>query len=154
MRSDAVAGVALLGVPALLLAGALAFQYIGGLAPCEMCLWQRWALVGVLVAASAAVALPQWRRVLLGLAALALLVDAGLGLFHAGVEQKWWPGITTCTANATIGSTADMLGQLIAQPLVRCDAIAWSLAGISMAGWNAIIAAITGVWAIWMLLRA
>ena len=153
MRSSAAVNAALLAVPAAMLAGALGFQYIGGLPPCEMCIWQRWALVAVIAIAAAAWAAGRSRLVLV-LAAVALLGDAALGLFHAGVEQKWWEGLTTCTASAVTGSTADMLTQVIAQPLVRCDAIAWSLFGISMAGWNAIIAAATGVWALWMLRRA
>ncbi|MGH6828530.1 MAG: disulfide bond formation protein B, partial [Rhizomicrobium sp.] len=34
----------------LLLLGALGFQYIGGIAPCEMCQWQRWAHIGAALA--------------------------------------------------------------------------------------------------------
>jgi disulfide bond formation protein DsbB len=151
MRSDQRLTTALLLVgPATLLVGALAFQYIGGLAPCEMCVWQRWALVTTL-----GLALLGWSaghaRALLWLAAIAVMAGAGIAAFHVGVEQHWWQGITTCAAPATVGSTADVMSQIMAAPLVRCDAIAWSLLGVSMAGWNALISSAIGGLALWRL---
>jgi disulfide bond formation protein DsbB len=140
----------LLAGAAALLGGALAFQYIGGLYPCEMCVWQRLALVFTLV-----LALVGWvaghARALLALASLAMLGGAGIALFHVGVEQHWWQGITACAAPMINGSTADVMGQIMAQPLVRCDAIAWSLFGISMAGWNALLSGGIGGIALWRL---
>lgn len=149
-RSDrSVTALLLLG-PTALLGGALAFEYLGGLAPCEMCLWQRWAL-----AAALALALLGWAtghgRAVLALAALAVLGGAGIAVFHVGVEQHWWQGITKCAATLSSGSTADIMGQILAQPLVRCDAIPWSLFGISMAGWNAIVSTLIGGTALWRL---
>ncbi len=153
MRSEASINALLLLVPAAMLGGALAFQYIGGLQPCEMCMWQRLALLAVL-----GLGLLAWvmrsLRPLVALAALALLVDAGIGAFHAGVEQHWWQGITRCSAPIVAGSSSEMLSQILAQPLIRCDAIPWSLFGLSMAGWNAVIAAIVGVYALWRLKTA
>ncbi|KAB7646570.1 disulfide bond formation protein B [Polymorphobacter fuscus] len=154
MRSDRWPVTALLLTgPAALLGGALAFQHVGGLAPCEMCLWQRWALVAAL-----ALALLGWvlrhARAVLALSALAVLAGAAIAVFHVGVEQHWWPGITACAAAPVTGSAADVMGQIMAQPLVRCDAIAWSLFGISMAGWNALISIAIGGTALWRLKRA
>ena len=153
MRSDARITTALLLVgPAALLGGALAFQYIGGLAPCEMCMWQRWALVTAL-----GLALLGWAmghaRALQGLATLAVLTGAGIAAFHVGVEHHWWQGITRCAAAPTIGTTADVMREIMAAPLVRCDAIAWSLFGVSMAGWNALISTGIGGLALWRLTR-
>lgn len=149
------AGALLTILPLALLGGALGFQYLGGLAPCEMCMWQRWALVGALVFATAG-----WMgfrsgtaRPLFMLAALAVLAGAGIAAFHVGVEQHWWKGITRCAAAATSGSTADIISQVLAQPMIRCDAIAWSLFGISMAGYNAIISGFGGGYALWRLIR-
>lgn len=136
--------------PAALLGGALAFQYVGGLAPCEMCLWQRWALVAALGLALLGWALGHSRAVL-ALSALAVLAGAGIGGFHMGVEQHWWKGITECAAPMVSGSAAEMMGQIMAQPLVRCDAIAWSLFGISMAGWNMVVSTLIGGVALWRL---
>ncbi|MGL4236457.1 disulfide bond formation protein B [Tabrizicola sp.] len=130
-----------------LLGGAFAFQYIGGLAPCQLCLWQRWPhaaaiLIGVVALATG------WRG-LAWLGVLAALAAAGLGVFHVGVEQLWWEGLATCTAGSIEGiSTADLLNPAadVAAP-VRCDEIAWSMFGISMAGWNVILSVVlAGVW--------
>ena len=150
MRSDRLTTAILLLGPAGLLGGALAFEYIGGLVPCEMCLWQRWALAAALV-----LALLGWAtdhaRALLALAALAILCGGGIAIFHVGVEQHWWQGITKCAASLSSGSATDIMEQILAQPLVRCDAIPWSLFGISMAGWNAMVSILIGGTALWRL---
>lgn len=130
---------------ALLLAGAFVFQLLG-YAPCKMCIWQRYPhVVAVLIGAVALfVPLP----VLLACGALAALATAGIGGFHVGVEQGWWDGPASCSAAAIGNIDPDALfDQIMAAPLVRCDDIAWQLAGISMAGWNMLISlALAGVW--------
>jgi disulfide bond formation protein DsbB len=132
------AALLLVAVSGSLLLGAVGFQYLGGLAPCEMCMWQRWAHLAVL--GIAGLALLTGNRALGLIAVFAMLVSAGLGLFHAGVEQDWWEGVTACTAPVAPGmSTEAMLDSLMNAPLVRCDEIPWSLLGLSMAGWNAVI---------------
>jgi disulfide bond formation protein DsbB len=150
MHSERLTTALLLAGPAGLLGGALAFQYIGGLTPCEMCVWQRWALAAAIGLALAGWAL-RHNRALLLLSALAVLAGAGIAIFHAGVEQHWWKGITECAAPMVSGSSAEIMGQIMAQPLVRCDAIPWSLFGISMAGWNALVSSIIGGVALWRL---
>ncbi|MEO0402701.1 MAG: disulfide bond formation protein B, partial [Pseudomonadota bacterium] len=86
---------------------------------------------------------------LLALGALAALATAGVGGYHVGVEQGWWQGPTSCSS-APVGSVdADALfDQIMSAPLVRCDDIAWQLAGISMAGWNMILS--LGLAVIWV----
>jgi len=138
--------------PSALLGGALAFQYVGGLAPCEMCLWQRWALVTGLVLALLGWALGH-ARLVLAAAALAVLIGAGIAAFHVGVEQHWWQGITACAAVSITGTTDEVMSSIISAPLVRCDAIAWSLFGISMAAWNMLLSSIIGGLALWRLTR-
>ncbi|WP_199555641.1 disulfide bond formation protein B [Sandaracinobacteroides hominis] len=138
MIAEKQAPLLLFATSGALLLGALGFQFIGGLAPCEMCYWQRYAHLAVLAVAGAAYL--TGNRALAWLAVVAMLGAAGLGLFHAGVEQGWWEGITACTAPVAAGmSQADMLDSLMHAPLVRCDQIPWSLLGISMAGWNALV---------------
>ena len=130
-----------------LLAGAFAFQYIGGMAPCTLCIWQRWphaaaVLVGV-------VALILGWRILPLLGALAVATTAGIAAFHVGVEQKWWEGLKSCTAGSIEGiPIADLLNpDLVVAAPVRCDAIAWALMGISMAGWNMLASLVlVGIW--------
>ena len=143
--------VALLG-PSALLGGALWFQYFGGLPPCEMCLWQRWPHLAAILLGLLALAVRRSpaRLPLLALAGFAILISAGLGLFHAGVEQRWWEGLTRCSTMGGLGTGADFLRNVMAQPLVRCDAIPWSLFGVSLAGWNAILSGVLGSWVLWL----
>ncbi|MEP3441446.1 MAG: disulfide bond formation protein B [Sulfitobacter sp.] len=129
------------------LGGAFAFQHLGGLAPCKLCLYQRWPhaaaiIIGVLILIS--------RKVQLAWAgAAAALTTAIIGMYHVGVEQGWWEGPTTCTSGGVSGLSAQQLmDQILAAPLVRCDDIAWQMAGISMAGWNAIASLV--LMAIWV----
>ena len=130
-------------VPAVLLAGAFASQYVGRLVPCEMCWWQRWAHMAAFafaLAAFVAVAAGAGRggvRLLVVLAGIAILASGGIGLFHAGVENHWWQGFTRCALPVSTG--ADFLADIMNTPLVRCDEAQWRLIGISLAGWNAII---------------
>jgi len=124
-------------IPVGLLGGAFFSQYVGGLYPCEMCYWQRWphgaAILLALGAISSPANAPRTRALVL-LSALAIAVSGAIGVFHAGVELGYWEGITVCTAT---GATS--LEDIMKVPLVRCDQVQWSLLGISMAGWNAII---------------
>jgi disulfide bond formation protein DsbB len=132
-----------------LLGGAFAFQYIGGMAPCQLCLYQRWPHAAAILIGL--VALTTGWRGLAWLGALAALATATIGAFHFGVEQKWWEGLATCTAGSIEGiSTADLLNPAadVAAP-VRCDAIAWSMLGISMAGWNVIVS--LGLAVVWVM---
>ena len=131
-----------------LLAGAWAFQYFG-YAPCQMCLWQRWPHAAAVLIGVAALILPM--RVLLYLGALAALTTAGIGLFHTGVERDWWEGITSCAGAGDLTglSVNDLLDPTrdVGPPLVKCDEVAWSLFGLSMASWNALISfGLFGVW--------
>ena len=146
--------LALLGSSALLF-GALGFQHIGGLPPCEMCYWQRWPHLAAIGFGLLALLLRRspLRPLLLWLAGLAILAAAALGLFHAGVEQKWWEGPTTCSAPPGLGSGQDVLADILAAPIVRCDAIPWELFGVSLAGWNALLSALIGGTVIWLSSR-
>ncbi len=129
-----------------LLLGAFAFQALG-YAPCQLCLWQRWPhAAAVLIGGAALLSRQGW---LAWLGALAALITAAIGMFHVGVEQHWWEGLASCTANALAGvSAGDLLSTdtTVGAP-VRCDAVAWSLFGISMAGFNVLFSlAFAGIW--------
>ncbi|MCF8511803.1 MAG: disulfide bond formation protein B [Rhodobacteraceae bacterium] len=131
-----------------LLLGALAFQYIGGLAPCVLCIWQRWPHVAALILA--AVFLWRGGSVWAVLAALAALSSAGIGVFHVGVEQGWWQGLAQCSVNTLANvSTADLLNtDITVGAPAACAKVAWSMFGISMAGYNVISSTlIAGLWA-------
>ncbi|WP_170549033.1 disulfide bond formation protein B [Ruegeria atlantica] len=140
-RKNTLILIATAGSAALLL-GAWGFQYLGGLAPCKMCIWQRYPHGAAVLIGAMALALP--RATLLPLlGALAALTTAAIGLFHAGVEQKWWEGPSSCTSGDIGGlSTEDLMEQIMSAPLVRCDDIPWQMLGLSMAGWNAVLSGV------------
>ncbi len=130
------------GGSATLLLGAWGFQYLGGLAPCKMCIWQRYPHVAAVVIGALALVLPKLNPLPL-IGALAAMITAGIGFFHAGVEQGWWEGPSTCTSGDIGGLSAEeLMNQIMAAPLVRCDEIPWEMFGLSMAGWNAAISAV------------
>lgn len=114
-------------------------QYWGRLVPCELCLYERWPYYAAI--ALTALALVAGRRdasrAALLLAALIFLASAVLAFYHVGVEQHWFAGPTACTAAPLgKGSIADLRKQLLATPVVRCDQVQWSFAGVSLAGLN------------------
>ena len=167
--------VALLG-SGIMLGGALFFQYVMGFAPCEMCHWQRWPHIAAMIAGLAAFASssrPRLATTFLVIAIAAIAITSAIGLFHAGVEYRWWQGPQSCTGTVPTGLSPEelkkylfgakavkiysvlvaacvLLGSLaqvdlFGAKMVRCDAVVWSLLGISMAGWNAILSAILAV---------
>jgi disulfide bond formation protein DsbB len=136
-----------LGSLALLL-GAWAFQ-AAGYAPCKMCIWQRWPHGAAVVIAGIGAMFPVGAIALPG--ALAALTTSGIGAYHAGVEYGWWPGPASCTGSAdTLSgmSGADLLSTDGPLGVVMCDEVVWSLLGISMAGWNAILS--LGLALVWL----
>lgn len=139
-KSLGLARLIALALPLALIAGALGSQYWGGLYPCEMCLWQRWPHYAAIALAALAFVVPgnAARRALVALAAIAIAASGAIGAFHAGVEYGWWQGITACTARID-PSQGDFLEALLNAPLIRCDRAPWTLAGISLAGFNAIL---------------
>ena len=142
-------------LPLALVAGAFAFQYFGGLYPCEMCWWQRYAhmvAIALAVLAFSAAATEQRSRAFTLLAALAIAVSGAIGVYHAGVELHIFQGFTTCSTTATGASTAELLKKLMKVPLIRCDQVQWSLFGISMAGWNAILSLAGAAVVVWLTL--
>jgi disulfide bond formation protein DsbB len=129
-------------VSAVVVIGALGFQYIGGYPPCEMCMWQRYphlaaivvGLGGGLLLASGI--LPRnLAAVIAGLAIAAIAISGAIGVYHAGVEWHFWSGPSACT-----GPAFQLTGKLdLNAHVVSCDHAAWRLFGISMAGYNAVI---------------
>ncbi len=129
-----------------LLLGAFAFQHLGGLPPCKLCIWQRYPHVAAIVLGAVALFVPL--PIFIALGAIAALSTAGVGAYHVGVEQGWWEGPTSCSSGAidTLDPNA-LFDQIMAAPLIRCDEIAWQFAGLSMAGWNMVLSIlIAAVW--------
>ncbi len=125
-----------------LLGGAYYFQYVEGLAPCDLCLLQRYPHMVAIGMGALAVAAARWPRlaILFTLSAMiALFVTSGIGIYHVGVEQHWWQGPQECSGRIPPGLTMEQLKKyLYNAKMIRCDEAAWTLMKISMAGWNAI----------------
>jgi disulfide bond formation protein DsbB len=128
-----------------MLAAAHGFERFGGYAPCGLCLKQRevyWAALGVALAGLALMRLKRLSPEVVALLLGALFATgAAVAAYHAGVEWKWWPGPTSCTGGAGTVVTGD-LSELLAGKRFRppaCDEAAWRMAGVSMAGYNALI---------------
>ncbi|WDF72722.1 disulfide bond formation protein B [Novosphingobium sp. KACC 22771] len=138
MKNLGKANLVALAVPLALLGGAYGFQYIGGLVPCEMCWWQRYAHFAALGLAVAALVLPV-KKLFVALSGLALAAAAAIGGYHAGVEYGWWKGLTECATTVSFSNGGDPLAAIMAAPVIRCDVVQWKLMGISMAGYDFLI---------------
>ncbi|MFV2052825.1 disulfide bond formation protein B [Aliiroseovarius sp. YM-037] len=131
-----------------LLIAALGFQFIGDMAPCKLCIWQRYPHGVAVLCGVIALALKD--RIWCILGACAAAASGFVGAYHTGVERDWWEGPTTCTSGAINDISAkDLMTQILNAPLVRCDDVAWEMFTLSMASWNAIASfALAGLWII------
>ncbi|HZU63047.1 MAG TPA: disulfide bond formation protein B [Novosphingobium sp.] len=152
--SQGKAHLVALAVPVGALGGALAFQYFGGLYPCEMCWWQRYAHMAALLLAVVAIVLPGARRLFIGLAGLALVAAAVVSAYHAGVEYGWWKGLTACTSDIDFAAGGDPLKAILDSPVVRCDVVQWKLFGISLAGYDFLISGLAALAVFALLARS
>jgi disulfide bond formation protein DsbB len=122
---------------------ALAFEHLGGYAPCPLCLEERYAYYFAVPASAVAFLLARGRstglaRILLALIALAFLANAALGVYHAGIEWKWWPGPGECSGAFELQWGE---GGIVDTPIIRCDEASWRFLALSFAGWNAVVSA-------------
>jgi len=134
---------------------ALAFEHIGGYAPCPLCLLQRYAYyVGIPATFLALMAMSAGWRTLAGIlflfVGLAFLANMALGAYHAGIEWQFWPGPDTCSQAAQPLATSgqDLLNALKSNSVVSCSEPAIRVLGLSFAGWNAAVSACLGVLAL------
>ncbi|MAL79418.1 MAG: disulfide bond formation protein B [Sneathiella sp.] len=133
-------------------AGALVFaftsQYVFGLWPCVLCLYQRWPYAAVIAIALAGIALSKrfGATPFLLFCAFAFLTTAAIGGYHVGVEQGWWEGTAECVGDTgAVSNIEDLKARIMSTPIVRCNEVAWSLFGISMAGYNVMLAVVMAV---------
>src|SRR5258708_37688822 len=135
IRDEQIARMTGAGALALI-AGALGFQYLGHIAPCEMCHWQRWPYVAA--AAIGLIGVAAWKKDArsLAIAAIVLVALSGLiGAYQTGMQWGLLPGPDACTVDH-----AYVMGSGAPPPQVSCNAVTWSLFGLSLAAYNAVFA--------------
>ncbi|HEY0234775.1 MAG TPA: disulfide bond formation protein B [Afipia sp.] len=151
------AAVAVAMIAAATIAGAWFFQLVLDIRPCPLCLEQRYAyylaipLALLLAIAAARRAPPALLMFGFAVLALAVLANAGLGTYHAGVEWGWWKGPSDCTGPLTDLGTGNLLESLKTVKVIRCDDVQWKFLGLSLAGYNALISLLMGAIALWGL---
>ena len=144
LPASAIAGLVLLAAAAVILA-ALAFEHIGGYTPCPLCLQQRYAYylgIPALAAALVLLRVPNRKAAAAVLAAvsLAFLANAGLGVYQAGAEWKFWDPPATCASPAEL-PTFDLKTMNLDRVPATCGVASWRFLGLSFAGWNAVVSA-------------
>lgn len=149
-----LAALVLTAVAAAAILAAFGFQYLGGYEPCPLCLQERWAYYFAIPAAFAAAVLLRGRQangalVLLVLCALAFALNAGLGLYHSGIEWQWWPGPVSCSGGGLSIEGGNVIDAIRKETVVRCDEAPWRFLGLSFAGYNALISAGLAALALW-----
>ena len=142
-RPVMVASALVLVVAGATTLAALGFEHLGGYAPCPLCLEERYAYYLAVPASALAFLLARGRatglaRILLVLIALAFLANAAAGIYHAGIEWKWWAGPGECSGAFELQWGE---GGIVDTPIIRCDEASWRFLGLSFAGWNAVISA-------------
>ena len=149
----------MLGALVIILA-ALGFEYIGGYAPCPLCLQQRYAYYACIPLSVLALVLVSAGRgeaaaVTFLVVALAFLANAVLGTYHAGAEWGFWPGPESCTAAGPLSTNAgDLLRSLASTRVAPCTQPALRLFGLSLAGWNVVASLALAVGSAWAATRA
>jgi disulfide bond formation protein DsbB len=144
-RQRAIWPIAAFLISAAMLAAAHAFERFADLAPCALCLRQREVYWGAIALSACAIAAARWRpspaaaRAFEALLGIAFLTGAVLAFYHVGVEHKWWLGPRECAAGPVNLDAFDPTALGGAMTVVRCDVVAWSFLGLSMAAWNAVV---------------
>ena len=122
-----------------LLASAITFEFFYDLAPCKLCIWQRWPHVIIIAIMLLGLSILNKTWVLL-LISLSAIVTGIIGFYHTGIEQGWWSGPLGCSNQFESETDISNLTTLLLEtPVVKCDEIVWSLFNISMAGWNSLV---------------
>ena len=139
-------GAASLVAAVAIILAALGFEHIGGYEPCTLCLQQRYAYyvgIPILFIALLLIGLEHHRTVmfLFFLVAIAFLANAGLGVYHSGVEWKFWAGPATCdnTTIQSLGGGVSLTKSLAGKSFASCGDATWRFLGLSFAGWNVVI---------------
>ena len=146
MTRTRLALAAALGSATLLIA-ALVFEHGFGMAPCALCIWQRWPHLAAIAFGALAMVVPSVPTLLAGSAAAA--TSGAIAFYHTGVERGWVEGPQACSAGFDFSTLTaeELLDRVLAAPVVRCDEVPWEMLGLSMASWNGLASfALAGLW--------
>ncbi len=138
------------------LASAFFAQYVIGLEPCKLCIWQRWPFAAVILTALFTLFTKRFFSVaMLMLTGFIFLVNGTIAFFHSGVERLWWEGLKGCSAPDLSGSVEDLMARIQSSNGARCDEIPWAdpIIGLSMANYNVILCLGMGVICLYVSLK-
>ena len=146
LGNERLALMAFGGFAAAALGTAFISQYVYGLHPCILCIYQRVPYALIVLFAALGIGLsrssPRAPHLFIGLTALAFAANAVIAFYHTGVERKWWKSfLEGCSVPNLEGNITDVLAQIAATPVVRCDEIPWTdpVIGLSMANYNVLV---------------
>lgn len=143
---------------AVIAAAALAAVFIGqygfGLHPCHLCLYQRWPFAAIIVLGIFGYVMPRYARAAVACSTLAFLIDCAIGVYHSGVERKYWAGLEGCSSPDMSGSIEELMARIQSAAVTRCDEIEWSLMGISLANMNVVLCAGMFALSVYVLLKS
>lgn len=122
-------------------------QHFFELAPCELCIWQRYPYF---VALSGAVLVPLHKEILaLTLQTFSFFIGSLIALYHTLIERGFLAGHAGCSSTFKGNLSIDALTVVIENtPIVKCNEILFSFLGLSLSNYNLIISvAITLIFA-------
>jgi len=139
----------------LAIIGALLFEHLAGLTPCELCLEQRqpyyWGLPILFVIVFLWRSVPPLGRNVMVIGVISMLLwGAFLGSYHAGIEWGFWPGPTACSgggAPISIESIQKM------ETVTQCDFPQFVFMGLSLAGYNVLVSIVMVVLLVVAMIR-
>ena len=143
MLTSRTVGAAVVAASVAALAAAFFAQYVAGLEPCPLCIYQRYPY-GLTIVLGALATAGRWPALFVGLAGVVFALGGGIALYHVGVEVGLVEGSAAClgTAGEAAATVEELRQQLLGTPPApRCDEVAWSLFGISIAGFNVMYSA-------------
>jgi disulfide bond formation protein DsbB len=140
------------------LGAAYVAQFVFHLKPCELCLWQRAPYALLILWSSAALFVtlhfPKSTLIFLAILTVFFLASAGTAFFHLGVEQHWWSLEQGCRVPELSGKTeAELLAEILATPMAKCDEVTWSFLGLSITLWNTALSAVMAVYLSLVVMR-
>ncbi len=137
MLTPRAVGGAIVAASVAALAAAFLAQYVAGLDPCPLCVYQRYPYGATLALGVLALAAPgRWPALFVGLAGAAFAAGAGTALWHVGVQAGWFEELAVCAGGDVPQTLDDMRAQLAGPAPPPCGEVAWSLFGVSIPGYN------------------